>query len=234
MRPTTISFKALIYLFILLAKYCLGQIGSNEVDLTLPRASRGGSVNMDPMDKLFRLGMHIVLLLGAVIEFREDCTTFPPSWVVPLDRAVWDGSNFALFHSEDLWIKTFETQTAELSALSKDEVNIVKDTSKESGTMRQLNWQVATVNPSDCDLLAEIGSNCKQHMTDVVTEMKSVMERCNLQARAEGRATRATVHQAEAHETSECKEQLSDLNRPILRTMTVPATPSSAIASATA
>lgn len=223
------------YLFIELAKYCLGLIENHGVFVASPISTGGKAkaAKLDPTEhKLFSLGMQVVLVLGAVIESQEDDTAFPPCWVVPLDPALWDGKCMALFHSENLWIKIFEAQTPEVSVLSKDEVNIVRDTSKGNGAIRQLNWEVVTLNPSECNLLAEIGDKSTKNPNALNMELQSLTRRCNLQARAEGRAVRATIGQSEGTETAKQKDKASVFTLRNQQTKMVLATSSSPKASA--
>lgn len=211
------------YLFIELAKFVLGKIENPVADCPLsPSSPRGGSSTLDPVSRaLYNIGTRVVLLLGAVIEFQEEGTILPPCWAVEVDPMEWQGGKMAIFNSEELWMKMFESQTPEVSALSKDAVNIIRDTSVGSGISRKLNWEVATVDPADCDLLAEIGSPKANLMNK---ELKEVMQR---------RTMRATVASSkpDGEETAEPKEEASEnaIGAPAypfrkgLRTRTAPA-----------
>lgn len=158
-------------------------------DPASPQSPSGArSVNQ----KLYSMGLRVTLILGAIKEFEEDECVLPICWADQVDPKLWDGMHLMLFHSGELWVRCFETQTTEFAELAGGPVTIIcYDGSSGQGPTRQLYWEVQPVDSSSCDLLAEI---LKAHQkgglnANGLVELKMTLEERQKKERSTGAFT---------------------------------------------
>jgi len=145
-------------------------------------------------DQFYRLGVRIVLILGAQQVLKEgpqqniNSTGPPKCWAVRCEEP--DGSSMiAVFDTEEYWLEVLSADKLDFSNPAfGNQLGVVCDRSTGSGSVRRLHWEIITMDPKVDDIAKELtASKATAEKKKHSMELSAAIERhCSPRSRVLG------------------------------------------------
>jgi len=122
----------------------------------------------DTFAALHRLGIRISITLGVLDHLSkgwgtqsanaEGLLSLPACWVIKLDNEDWPQCRAAIFHSEELWVRSLPGEAPDFAAFAASgHLAIVRDRTIGIGKDRMLHWEIVVMEScSTEDILYEM------------------------------------------------------------------------------
>lgn len=131
--------------------------------------SRPATLRISPWN-FQALGRRLALIVGVMetdhgwkgsvaLETTAGTELLPvgPCWMVPFPRVNALDSGWAIFHSSGFWLENITGEQPDLATMvAGGNINVVRDRTSGCNKDRMLDWEIATYNPQQDDVLEEV------------------------------------------------------------------------------
>mmetsp|Transcript_5344 Transcript_5344/g.10069 ORF Transcript_5344/g.10069 Transcript_5344/m.10069 type:complete len:481 (+) Transcript_5344:100-1542(+) len=144
------------------------------------RFVRGEAVRLD---QFYRLGVYIVLMLGAQQVLKEgpqqniNSTGPPKCWAVRCEES--DGKSIlAVFNTEEYWLEILPSDNIKFcNPAFGNQLGVVCDRSTGTGPVKRLHWEIVTMDPKVDDIAKELTTSKVAEKKKLSMELSAAVER---------------------------------------------------------